>query len=185
MSGVARGGIGVGVGTGAAVGLAVGARVGLGVALGLGLAEGVAVMTAVGVSVGAVISDGSSVGTAVGEALGEGELLGCSVGVASATGPGIALTSRTPASSEMATIIRARATRRRSRRIRPLRGGLRDDTTGRGISGPVGAKGGRGRTVPVMDLATQVRQLRREVLQHSLQTNWRHSWQKRKLWTNA
>ena len=27
-------------------------------------------------------------------------------------------------------------------------------------------------------------QLRREVLQHLLQTNWRHSWQNRKLWTN-
>jgi hypothetical protein len=50
------------------------------------------------------------------------------------------------------------------------------------MSGPVGAKGGRGRAVPVIDLATQVRQLRRELLQHSLQTNWRHSWQKLKLW---
>jgi len=47
----------------------------------------------------------------------------------------------------------------------------------------VGAKGGRGRMVPVIDLATHVKQLRRDVLQHSLQTNWRHSWQKRKLWT--
>jgi hypothetical protein len=77
----------------------------------------------------------------------------------------------------------ARATSAMSRRRRPLRAGA-EATAGRGISGPVGAKGGRGRTAPVIDLATHVRQLRREVLQHSLHTNWRHSWQKRKLWTN-
>ena len=45
----------------------------------------------------------------------------------------------------------------------------------------VGVSRGAGLAVPVIDLATQVRQLRRDVLQHSLQTNCRHSWQKRKL----
>lgn len=77
---------------------------------------------------------------------------------------------------------KANDTRVASRRRRPRRGGA-DATAGRGIFGPVGAKGGRGLTVPVIDVATHVRQLRRAALQHSLQTNWRHSWQKRKLWT--
>jgi hypothetical protein len=130
--------------------------------------------------VAASVSLGLSVGEALGASVGEA----VAVAVALATVLGMAaLTSRLPASSDTRTMISARAIKATSRRLRPLRGGLTDETMGRGISGPVGAKGGRGPTVPVIALATQVRQLRREVLQQSLQTNWRHSWQKRKLWT--
>jgi hypothetical protein len=53
------------------------------------------------------------------------------------------------------------------------------------MSGLGGAKGGRARDGRAITLSAHVRQLRREALQHSLQTNWRHSWQKRKLWTKA
>lgn len=70
-----------------------------------------------------------------------------------------------------------------SRRRRLRRGCGAAFAAGRGTSGPVGANGGRGRTAPVIDFSTQLRQARREVLQQSLQTNWRHSWQNRKLWT--
>jgi hypothetical protein len=146
-------------------------------ALALGLAGKVAVGLAATTSV--------SLGSPVGDAVGAGVAVGAdALALALAAAPGIAPTSRMPASSETMTIIRARPTSKTLRRIRPFRGGLSDETTGRGISGPVGAKGGRGRAAPAMDLATHVRQLRRELLQHSLHTNWRHSWQKRKLWTN-
>ena len=99
-------------------------------------------------------------------------------------GPGlVAAIRRTPPSRNSISTATTIATTMASRRNRPRRGAAARATAGLGISGPLGANGGRGRTAPVMDLATHVRQLRREVLQHSLQTNWRHSWQKRKLWT--
>jgi hypothetical protein len=168
-------GVGVGLGVGAADKL--GLRLGLGLALGLGL--GLSLGTRLGLALGlgeaTSVADGSALGDPVGTAA-------SSVGVALASGVLVAWTSRMPASRETMITAMARPTSTRSRRRRPFRGAAAA-TTGRGISGPVGAKGGRGRTVPVIVLATHVRQLRRDVLQHSLHTNCRHSWQKRKLWT--
>jgi hypothetical protein len=55
--------------------------------------------------------------------------------------------------------------------------------TGLGIGGPSGANGGRWRVPVPAALAKQPRQVLRELLQHSEQTNCRHSWQNLKLWT--
>jgi len=55
--------------------------------------------------------------------------------------------------------------------------------TGLGMGGPSGANGGRWRVPVPAALAKQPRQVLRELLQHSEQTNCRHSWQNLKLWT--
>jgi hypothetical protein len=55
---------------------------------------------------------------------------------------------------------------------------------GLGIDGPSGANGGRCLVAVPAALAKQPRQVLRELLQHSEQTNCRHSWQNLKLWTN-
>ena len=166
------------VGRGLGDGVTPGGRLGVKVGSGVGESVGNGVSVADGLGPTATLL---SVDDAVDESLGMGVPSAVGVGEAFAVPP-VALTSRMPASRDTSTMARASATRARSRRMRPLRG-TTGVITGRGICGPVGTKGARGRTVPVIDLATHVRQLRREVLQQSLQTNWRHSWQKRKLWT--
>ena len=133
-----------------------------------GLGSELADATGAGVEVAAwAISDGPGVRT---------------TRMARVVGPGAAPPEKNaPTAGATRIMTTARATRAASRPR--LRLGARAAASSGRISGPAGANGGRGRTVPVIDLATQVRQLRREALQQSLQTNRRHSWQKRKLLT--